>query len=77
MMSARLSIVLCVAALVVACGEKPQTTSEAVKKSDTQSWQGAENSYVTPGWKEGDRASWEEHLRTRTQAQNEYIKINN
>jgi hypothetical protein len=75
--TARLSILSCVAALVIACGEKPQTTNAAVKKSDAQSWQGADNPYVAPGWKEGDRISWEEQLRTRTQTQNEYVKIEN
>ena len=70
-----LSILLCAAAILTACGEKAQTSGEGTMTSDAASWQGAENRYVVPGWKEGDRVSWETQLRRRTQSQNEHVRI--
>lgn len=32
---------------------------------------------TTAATKEGDRTAWEEQLRTRTQTQNEYVRIEN
>jgi hypothetical protein len=54
------------------CGERAQTANP--RKSDTAAWQGADDPYVASGWKAGDKASWEEQMRTRAQAQNEYTK---
>ena len=69
---------LCAAALLAlaACGEKPQSL-EAVKQ-DTASFQGTgKASFVAPGWKPGDKTSWEQQLKTRTQnGQNDYAKVN-
>jgi outer membrane biogenesis lipoprotein LolB len=63
------------ALLLSACGEKPQDMA-AGKKPDVPNWQGTDNAYVTPGWKAGDKAAWEEQLRTRTQqGQNEYQRV--
>ena len=56
-----------------ACAEKPQAASPS--KADTPAWQAAENGYVAPGWKAGDRSSLEQQLRSRAQAQNEYTRI--
>ena len=61
-----------VALVLSACGEAPQTTT--TKKSDTQAWQASGSAFVAGGWKEGDRGSWEEHLRSRAQGQNDYAK---
>ena len=72
----RLLLICCtasVAAALAACGEREQTASG--RKSDKVAWQGAQNPYVAPGWTAGDRASWEEQLRNRAQAQNEYTKV--
>ncbi len=57
-----------------ACGEKPQTLAESkAKKADAQAWEGAQAAYTAPGWKAGDKASWETQLKTRAQqGQNEY-----
>jgi hypothetical protein len=70
-------LLACGAALVLALGlagcEKPQTA--ATPKSDTPAWHAAENGYVAPGWKAGDRASLEQQLRSRAQTQNEYVRI--
>jgi hypothetical protein len=58
-----------------ACGEKPQTNSSGVGV-DTSAFQGTGKVYAAPGWKQGDKTSWEQQLKTRTQnAQNEYTKV--
>ena len=59
--------------LVAACGEKQQVAG-GKRKADTQAWQGANDPYVAPGWKAGDETSWEQHMRARTQGQNEYAR---
>ena len=68
-----------VAALAVlafaGCAEKEQTASGI--KSDTASFQGTNRQFVSPGWKPGDRGSWEQALKTRAQqGQNDYAKSN-
>ncbi len=55
-----------------ACGEKPQTTG--TRKPDTKVWSGTDNAFAASGWKAGDQASWEEQMRNRAQAQNDYAK---
>jgi hypothetical protein len=61
---------------LAACGEFDQSTAESRSyPNDTPPWQGAKNAYMEPGWKTGDKASWENQLRTRSQAQNEYVKV--
>jgi len=58
---------------LAACGEKPQTGGGV--KSDVAAFQGAENKFVNPGWKPGDKTSWEQGLKARAQnTQNEYTK---
>lgn len=60
---------------LAACGEKPQTLGGV--KNDVAPYQGADNRFVAPGWKPGDKASWEQGLKARTQrTQNEYSKLN-
>lgn len=70
--SSKLLLVLAVAALS-ACGEKPQTLGAG--KADVAAYQGAENAFALPGWKAGDKTSWEQGLKARAQnTQNEYSK---
>lgn len=58
-----------------ACGEKPQTLGSGVK-SDGAAYQGVQNQFAAPGWKAGDKTSWEQGLKARAQnSQNEYNKI--
>lgn len=65
--------IVAAALLLGACGERPQTVT--TKKADAKPWLGAQ-SEMDSGWKVGDRASWEEHVNTRTQrGQNEYNRI--
>ena len=56
---------------LAACGEKPQTLGGV--KNDVAPYQGADNLFVAPGWKPGDKTSWEQGLKARGQnTQNEY-----
>jgi len=68
----RHALLIAVGVVLAACTEQPQTVNP--RKSDTLAWQGAENPYVASGWKAGDKRSWEEQLRMRAQAQNDYTK---
>ncbi|MFM9901947.1 MAG: hypothetical protein ACKVOT_13100 [Polaromonas sp.] len=59
---------------LAACSEKPQTGGGV--KSDVAAFQGADNKFVAPGWKPGDKTSWEQGLKARGQnTQNEYSKM--
>lgn len=60
-----------------ACGEKPQTMDQAAKKADAEPWtvsDAANPAFTTPGWKAGDKAAWEQQIRQRNQAQNDYAR---
>lgn len=60
--------------LLAACGDKPQSASGT--KSDALVYQGAQAAYNAPGWKAGDKTSWEQQLKARTQSgQNEYNRV--
>jgi hypothetical protein len=71
------TLLLAAAALALAaCGEKPQSMKENAKQ-DTPAWQGPATPFVVPGWKVGDKTSWEAELKTRAQnGQNDYTKVN-
>ena len=73
----RTFLVLAAAGLLAACGEQPQTASGT--RQDTALFQGTgkQAPFVATGWKAGDRNSWEQQLKTRTQmGQNDYAKVN-
>lgn len=62
--------------VLAGCGEEPQTLGSNAK-ADTAAYQGTGKAFVEKGWKAGDKASWEQHLKVRTQAgQNDYSKVN-
>ncbi|MBI3531208.1 MAG: hypothetical protein HY068_01800 [Burkholderiales bacterium] len=68
-------MLIAAAALLAACGEKPQTMGGA--KQDAAPYSGTGKPFVDAGWKPGDKASWESHLKARGQnSQNEYTKTN-
>jgi hypothetical protein len=72
----RTAAILAAAAVLAlaGCAEKEQTASGI--KTDTAPYQGTNHPFVTPGWKPGDRASWEQQLKVRTvQGQNDYAKV--
>ncbi|MFZ2739640.1 MAG: hypothetical protein WBI20_10795 [Burkholderiaceae bacterium] len=61
--------------LLSACGEKPQTAGNI--KQDAAPYTGTGKPFADKGWKAGDKASWESHLKARTQnGQNDYTKTN-
>jgi hypothetical protein len=60
----------------VGCAEREQGAGGF--KHDAHPWSGTNRPqpFMAAGWKEGDRASWEQHMKVRTQAsQNEYAII--
>ncbi|MBM3388703.1 MAG: hypothetical protein FJY26_04220 [Betaproteobacteria bacterium] len=60
------------AALCVSgCGEQPQTATQ--RKVDATAYSGSTVSgFTEPGWKAGDKISWESQMRERNKGQNEY-----
>ncbi|MEO6408393.1 MAG: hypothetical protein ABIO45_06520 [Burkholderiaceae bacterium] len=59
------------------CAERVQTAEAGRKKVDTAAWitsDAATPAFTAPGWKVGDKAAWEEQLRKRNQAQNDYVR---
>jgi hypothetical protein len=64
------------AAGLAACTEDPQTLRSGVRQ-DTAAFQGTGLAFAVPGWKQGDKTSWEQQLKTRTvNGQNDYTKVN-
>jgi hypothetical protein len=71
-----LAIAVAGVAALAACSERPQTLDSGVKV-DAQAFQGTGLAYAVPGWKQGDKSSWEQHEKVRTQmGQNEYTRVN-
>jgi len=59
-----------------ACGEKPQTIGSSGVGVDAAAFQGTGKPFAVSSWKQGDKTSWEQQLKTRTQnTQNEYVKV--
>ncbi len=70
----RVTAVAATIAALAACGETPQTLGGV--KADVAAYQGVNSPFAAPGWKAGDRASWEQGLKARAQnTQNEYSKM--
>lgn len=60
---------------LAACGGKPEAGASSARKSDQSPVAGANAGYTAPGWKAGDATGWEQHMRNRTQSQNEYVRV--
>ena len=59
--------------VLAACGEREQTiASSSGRKADSPSWQSDSTAFAAPGYKPGDKAAWEQQLRTRAQSQNDF-----
>lgn len=71
----RFLLILIAALSLIACTERDQSITGSTVKSDGKPWQGAKDNFVAGGWTPGDRTSWEKQIRTRTQNQNEYVRI--
>ena len=72
----RLCLIAMLPFILLACGERDQSLGASGKKTDGKPWQGAQNGFVASGWVPGDKASWEQKIRTRGQNQNDYAKAN-
>ena len=63
------------------CGEKEQVIAyhqgKYQGKPDTNPWDNAPSSsiYTTSTWTKGDKSSWETAIKSRTQYQNEYTRV--
>ena len=68
------ALVAATVAALCACGDRVQTIGEnSSRHADGDAWEIASNHpSIAPGWTLGDRASWDDHLRRRTQMQNDY-----
>jgi len=63
-------------ALLAGCGEKTQSIGQQ-SRMDSAAFQGTGSAFTAPGWKAGDKGSWEQQLKTRLQnGQNDYTKVN-
>ncbi len=73
----RLVLTISAVLALAACGDKAQTAGGV--KSDAAAFQGVTgpgSAYNAAGWKAGDKAAWEQQLKTRTQnGQNEYNRV--
>ena len=71
-----LILILVVAASLAACGEKAQTVGST--KQDAPAYTGTGSSaFAAPGWKQGDKTSWEQQLKARQlNSQNDYSRMN-
>jgi hypothetical protein len=69
------SVFLLACAAALAACDKPQIVEGS--KPDAQASTGSvDGKYTAAGWSQGDKASWETQLRTRTQqGQNEYTRV--
>ena len=70
-------LALAVASFAIAgCAEREQTANGI--KSDAGAFQGTSKQppFMAAGWKQGDRAAWEQQMKVRTvQGQNDYAKV--
>jgi hypothetical protein len=72
-----LAAVAAAALALTACGDKPQTMDASARKVDATPWSvsdAANPAYRAPGFKDGDKAAWEQQIRQRNQAQNDYVR---
>jgi hypothetical protein len=68
------ALVAVIVAALGACGDREQTIGRSDSRhADSPAWEIDNNDpSIAPGWTAGDRASWDDHLRRRTQMQNDY-----
>ena len=68
---------LALVVLLAACSEKSQALGGPARKTDSAAWaatDGTKPGFAASGWKGGDKAAWEAQIRTRNQAQNDYVR---
>jgi hypothetical protein len=66
-------------ATIAGCGEREQVVvykdGKYQGKPDARPWDNAPPANGSSGWKQGDHASWENQIRTRSAGQNENRRI--
>lgn len=66
--------VIAIASVLTACGETPQTLGAG--KMDTAPYVGVGKAFSDSNWDQRDKASWENHLKARSQyGQNDYTRM--
>ena len=60
---------------LAACSEKPQEFAGGQITGSAASWQGPASAFTVSGWTVGDQGSWQAHMQTRAQAQNEHVRL--
>ena len=60
-------------ALLAGCDQR---AAPVASRNVQPSWEAAAGPFVVPGWKSGDKASWQEQITKRAQNQNEYLRAN-
>jgi len=76
-MKARLLIATAVSLLALAGCERAQTQDASARKIDTPAWaksEAANPAFAAAGYTAGDKTAWENQLRKRNQAQNDYVR---
>lgn len=68
------AVVAAVVMLLSACSEAPQGGAKLSKGTDLPPWDAAQSGYTAAGYQHGDRAAWEQQVRTRAQNQDEYTR---
>ena len=63
-MKTPLALILLCGLVSAACSEKPQLMGAA---QDSSAYSGTRNGFSAPGWQAGDKNSWEQQLRTRSE----------
>ena len=73
----RLLLLALAGVLLAACTEKPQTIGTRVHdETPYAGTPGGPSPYTVDGWSPGDKNSWQQQLRVRTQrGQNEYNRM--
>jgi hypothetical protein len=68
------AFLICSAAFLVACGDKPQDTSGVRSDKPVYSGTGVA-AFTDPGWKAGDKDGWSNHLKARaTYGMNDHVR---
>lgn len=69
------ALIATIVVVLSACGETPQSGAKSSKAGDHPPWDAAQTvGYGAAGFQPGDRAAWEQQMRTRAQNQNEYAR---
>jgi hypothetical protein len=65
----------CAALAVLLAGCNSHSDQAVAKRAEQPPWDAAADPFVVPGWKSGDKASWQQQMTSRAQNQNEYLRV--